>query len=149
LPNEGTGADRGDPIQIPGQQGDFSARKSLQVSVSTFDKTIGVNSQGRIDFSVRNSSPAEEQNIDIAVLIPPGLELQSFTDADGNPIAANVQGDSQYFLPRRNEMRIGETIDFSAIVVGKQPGNYTLEINAISQNMVGKVTGTDTISVTQ
>ena len=149
LPNEGAGTNRGDAIQIPGQQGDFSARKSLQVSVSTFDKTIGINSRGRIDFSVRNSSPAEEQNIDIAVLVPPGLELQSFTDADGNPIAANVQGDSQYFLPRRNEMRIGETIDFSAIVVGKQPGNYTLEINAISQNMVGKVTGTDTISVTQ
>lgn len=149
LPADGSGGSRGDSIQIPGQSGDFSSRKTLQVSVATFDKSIAVNGRGRIEFSVRNNSPAEEQNVDVAVLVPPGLELQSFTDVDGNPIAANVRGDSQYFLPRRNEMRIGETIDFSAIVIGKKPGNYTLEINAISQNMVGTVSATDQISVTQ
>ena len=149
LPPSDSGNNRGDAIQIPGQSGDFSARKVLQVSASTFDKSIAVGARGRIEFSIRNSSEAEEQNIDIAVLVPPGLELQSFSDVDGNPIAASVRGDSQYFLPRRTEMRAGETTEFSAFVIGKKPGNYTVEVSAISQSMAGTVSAKDQITVAQ
>ena len=150
LPPTDAGGKRGDSIQIPGQSGNFGARKTLEVEVATFDKSIAVNGRGRIEFSVKNNSAAEEQNIDITALVPPGLKLLNLTDIDGNPVAAKSNRDgTQFFLDRRNEMRAGESIEFSALVSGQQAGNYTFEVTAISQSSVGVVSAADQIKVTQ
>ena len=63
------------------------------------------------------------------------------------PIRTNNEDYSQFLLERRNELRPGEELQFTAFVSGDLVGQGTFEVQAISDNTVGTVSDSAAIEV--
>ena len=140
----------GAPIEIPaGQAG-------LQVKVEALDRSVRVSERGaqnapnaRVLITVTNNRDVPDQNVDILLRVPPGLWLYQFDPAPGNlQIRSNNEDYSQFLLERRNELRPGEELQFTAFVSGDLVGQGTFEVQAISDSTVGTVSDSATLNVT-
>ena len=138
------------PIEIPG-----GAAGGLQVKVEALDKNVRVSERGAQDapnarflITVTNNQQAPDQNVDILLLVPPGLWLYQFDSMPGNlQIRQNNEDYTQFLLERRNELRAGESLQFTAFVAGDLIGQGTFEVQAISDSTVGTVSDSATIEV--
>ena len=139
----------GGPIGIP------SGQAGLQVKVEALDRSVRVSERGsqnapnaRVLITVRNNLDVPDQNVDILLRVPPGLWLYQFDPMPGNlPIRTNNEDYSQFLLERRNELRPGEELQFTAFVSGDLVGQGTFEVQAISDNTVGTVSDSAAIEV--
>ena len=140
----------GAPIAIPAGRGD------LEVKVEALDRSVRVSERGaqnapnaRVLITVTNNRDVPDQNIDILLLLPPGLWLYQFDPMPGNlPIRSNNEDYTQFLLERRNELRPGEELQFTAFVSGDLIGQGTFEVQAISDSTVGTVSDSTTLEIT-
>ena len=127
----------------------------MQVKVEALDKNVRVSERGAQDapnarflITVTNNQQAPDQNVDILLLVPPGLWLYQFDSMPGNlQIRQNNEDYTQFLLERRNELRAGESLQFTAFVAGDLIGQGTFEVQAISDSTVGTVSDSATIEV--
>ena len=140
----------GAPIAIPAGRGD------LEVKVEALDRSVRVSERGaqnapnaRVLITVTNNRDVPDQNVDILLLLPPGLWLYQFDPMPGNlPIRSNNEDYTQFLLERRNELRPGEELQFTAFVSGDLIGQGTFEVQAISDSTVGTVSDSTTLEIT-
>ena len=156
LPSGPPAGNTGEPTPgIPGDSGTggFSQnqRADVRVTVRTLDPAIAVGGTGRIEFAVENVSQAVDQNVDISMLIPPGLALVDLQEAQGRlaRLPTSNTNPNKIELQRLLNFRAGDRVTFTATVRGIEPGTYPLEIQATSDNSIGEVTGRDQIVVSQ
>lgn len=64
------------------------------------------------------------------------------------PIRSNNEDYTQFLLERRNELRPGEELQFTAFVSGDLIGQGTFEVQAISDSTVGTVSDSTTLEIT-
>ena len=144
------------PIRIPDDQS--AGVGSLKVDVQAVDRTIqlaqtdrrdsSLPNSSRIQFSITNDRSTSDTNVDVTILVPPGIRMTDFDFDQGQlPIVGRNDDFTQFALQRRLEMRPGEKLSFVATVVGTQPGQGTFEVQAISDSAPVPVTGRDTISI--
>jgi len=129
-PNQGGGG-----IGIPADP-----QGALQVLVEPLEAVpADGRTPGRVRITIRNNRQVSDKNVDLAILIPPGMRIvnlespipASFTNAQKNEVK----------IDRILEMRAGETITMTASLVADQPGQPVVEVSAASDNTLGTVNG--------
>ncbi len=144
------------PIRIPEDQA--AGVGALKVDVQAIDRTIqmaqsdrpdaSVQQSSRIQFTITNDRSTSDTNVDVTILVPPGIRMTDFDFDQGQlPIVGRNDDFTQFALQRRLEMRPGERLTFVATVVGTQPGQGTFEVQATSDSSPVAVTGRDTINI--
>ncbi len=144
------------PIRIPEDQ--TAGVGALKVDVQTIDRTIqvaqsdrpdnSIQQSSRVQFTITNDRSTSDTNVDITILVPPGIRMTDFNFDQGQlPIVGRNDDFTQFVLQRRLEMRPGEKLTFVATVVGTQAGQGTFEVQAVSDSSSFPVTGRDTINV--
>ncbi len=94
----------------------------------------------RVNLSVTNNRQTFDQNVQIMIIVPPGLRLIDLrTDEGVRPNVTVSPDNTRYLLETQREMRPASTYNFVADVVGVQPGQATIEIEATSDNTLGSV----------
>lgn len=146
-------ANDGQGIQIPRDP----AGAGLKVNVEALDRAVSMAprgtpnaSNGRFRVTITNDRNIADENIDIELLVPPGLWLYEFDPAPGGlSIAVRNEDFTQFRLQKKFRMEPGEQIQFTAFISGDQLGQGTFEVQATSDNTIGSVTGSASIEVTQ
>lgn len=144
------------PIRIPDDQA--AGVGALKVDVQTIDRTIqmaqsdrpdaATQNSSRVQFTITNDRATSDTNVDVTILVPPGIRMTDFNFDQGQlPIVGRNDDFTQFALQRRLEMRPGEKLTFVATVVGTQPGQGTFEVQATSDSSRFPVTGRDTINI--
>ena len=143
-PNEG-------PIQIPNDPGvrDLNAQRNLVATARTLDRQINVGGQTRVQFEVENQSSVADQDVNVSLLIPPSLQLGNVFDDAGNQIeiVSRSRDFTRFDLEPRREMRAGDKVIYIVNLIGVQPGNPFVEVQAFSANTAGSVTASDSITI--
>lgn len=136
----------GGGIGIPG---DPSGGLAIQVRSLTPSIPANASTRAQLDFSVRNTRNTSMRNVEIVMLIPPGLTLVGFEEAEGLlNIDQQRSNERQYFIQTRRELRAGETLNFRAAVVGNRPGQMVFEVQAISADSINVQSGSAVVNVT-
>ena len=147
------------PIGIPNDQAAQAAGEgTLKVDVQTIDRTIQMAQSdrpdasalqsSRIQFTVTNDRSTSDTNVDVTILVPPGIRMTDFNFDQGQlPIVGRNDDFTQFALQRRLEMRPGEQLTFVATVIGTQPGQGTFEVQAVSDSSPTPITGRDTVNI--
>lgn len=99
---------------------------------------------GQVRISIRNQRDIPDRNIELVLLIPPGLRLNKL-DAPVGARFTNVQ-QNEVKLDTILEMRPGEAITLTAHLFADQPGQPLLEVSATSDNTLGSVAATGKIN---
>ena len=151
-PSPSEGANEG-PIGIPNDDrvNDLNSRRDLQVTGQAVDRQVRAGQSVEIEFTIENNSSVSDKNVNMFLLVPPGLQYESTVDDLGNPFEPiSRSGDFTTFEyePRR-EMRPGDTFKLTARVRAVQPGQAFVEMQVSSDNSAGTVTSGDTVLVSQ
>ena len=148
VPDESTNEN---PIEIPNDADsrDLNARRNLAASAQTQNSPVNVNGQIRFQFEVENQSRISDTNVNISILVPPSLQLANvFDDADNEvPVVGRSRDFTRFDLEPRREMRPGDRITYTAVLIGLQPGQPAIEIQAFSDNTAGMVTARDSVTI--
>ncbi len=121
----------------------------LQVQAEVLTPTVTRGQPARIRLLVRNNRNFADNRVDISFLVPPGLELTEFDNSQGHlPIVERSPDNTQFRLQRRESLLAGETLEFILTVVGRQPGQMSVEFQVTSDNTLGAATQRATLSVT-
>ncbi len=105
---------------------------ALAVEVATIANPIRRGQESTaFEIRVSNKSNADLQNVDISLLVPPDLRLTSINAAEGAiPIRSRTPDGTQVALETQATLRAGESIRFTANVVGNLIGQPVLEVVA-------------------
>jgi uncharacterized repeat protein (TIGR01451 family) len=153
-PNFGT--DPAGPIGIPDQPA--GPQLNLSVKVQAINPTIPVSNvqnpdsiaSSQVQFVVKNERNSSMRDVDITILLQPGIRLTEFDYGETNLNLVNRNEDfTQFYLKRALELRAGEELRFQATVIGITPGPSTFEVQVQSTDMQGVESDRDTIIVTE
>jgi uncharacterized repeat protein (TIGR01451 family) len=141
--------DEGRPIGIPGdpRPGD-PADSGISIRFNVPQPTIPVYNpqaaiQSQIEVVVRNNLASPIRDVDITLNVPPGIQLSDFVPPDENlPLEKRNDEFTQFYLRRINEMRAGEEIRFSAVVVGRASGEHRFSVQVESLDTRGTIDST-------
>jgi hypothetical protein len=155
--NRGLGNTPEAPIRIPADNA-AQQQGGLRIDVQSLDRTIQMvqsdrpdqtlPQEARIQVTVENDRATTDTNVDLTLLFPPGVRLQGVDEQQSNlPMVGRNADFTEFYMRRRLEMRPGEKLTFTAVVVGLQPGQATFEVQAISDRTAGTASGRDVIDV--
>jgi hypothetical protein len=124
----------------------------LTINVQSLTPSIPAdgNTPAQLAFSVMNTRSTPMRNVEIVMLVPPGLTLAGFEEQYRSlNIDQQRSNDGQYFIETRRELRAGETLNFRAAVVGVRPGQMIFEVQSRSADSTSLSTGRATVNVAQ
>ncbi|MEM7455821.1 MAG: hypothetical protein AAF456_15820 [Planctomycetota bacterium] len=132
-------------IGIPG---DPVTRGDLRIQVRALDREVNVGDVARFQFVVINDRQVADQNVNITLLIPPGMEFFDFDPGQGGLRIEGRKADlTEFYLGERLEMRPGEQLPFTISLRASQAGSGTFEVQATSARTAGTAFGRDTVSI--
>lgn len=139
------------PIAIPGdaQANELNAQRDLTVTAEFLDNQIALGNQASIEFVVRNNSSIADTNVNMTLLVPPGIVLSDVLDDIGNQygVEGRSPDNTEFYLTLRREMRPGDEIKLIVPVQAVSPGQAFVELQATSDNSAGTITASDSISI--
>ena len=149
----GGGGSAEGPIGIPddSQSNNLNAQRDLLIDAKFVDNQVAVGGRASIEFSIRNRSAVSDTNINMTLLVPPGLMLIDVVDDLGNPYGVEQRSpdNTLFLLTPRREMRPNDDINLVVIVAGASPGQGFVELQVTSDNSAGTIAASDTISVVE
>lgn len=122
----------------------------LAVDVATIATPIrqGVSTRA-FQITVANNQTVPVQNVQVTLLIPPGLRFVSLDDSQSLlPLAGQSSDGTQVFLQTRAEMRPREILTFGVTVAGDQPGQPVLAA-IVETPSANTVRDSDAVNVVQ
>jgi len=144
-----------DPIRVPPERdrperGSDAAPGNLSVEVQALDRAVQVDDEVVFQVSVRNMSNADDQNVKITLLVPPGIVLRDAGESASNlrVVDQSADGSLTELEPRRT-LRGNEVISFPVTLQAVQPGQSTFEASVSSDRLPVATSGRDSVQITQ
>jgi hypothetical protein len=123
----------------------------LEIRMDPPANSIPANGQttARIAFAITNTRSTSLQNVNVMLLVPNGLVLTALpSDLNDLPYSGANDERTQHYFQARRELRAGETLRFTADVVGTGPGTLTFQVLAKSDDTLGTASQQVPVTVT-